>query len=158
MQKINKKEVINYIKRHPLLLKDFDLNNDGFLDDYEINNIYAAVVEYISKKLTHNWHYSTPPNSEVYGPVNFASLPKSKNSYIRPEGSDLWLPYDIIKAARKYEFNQKDRLIDQVLLSTSDQIYGYNIIEHKGIVWGVTVRAKDFFTDFTASIQNFFGG
>lgn len=157
MQRINKKEVIRYIKNHPLLLKDFDLNNDGFLDDYEVNNIYAAVVEYLSKRLTHKWYYSHISENTVHGPVNFASVPKAKNPYIRPDGSELWLPYAIMGAARKFEFKNTE-VIGQVLLSTTDYIHGYNIIEHKGMVWGVTVRAKDFFSDFIASIQNFIGG
>ncbi len=48
--------------------------------------------------------------------------------------------------------------MDRVFLSTSDEIPGHKIIEYKGVVWGVTVRAKNMGQDCMAGCKNITGG
>ncbi len=47
---------------------------------------------------------------------------------------------------------------DKILISTADDIPGHKIIEYKGIVWGVTVRAKNLGQDCMAGCKNITGG
>jgi uncharacterized protein YbjQ (UPF0145 family) len=48
--------------------------------------------------------------------------------------------------------------VDKLLLSTADDIPGYTIKEYKGVVWGVTVRAKNLGQDCLAGCKNVTGG
>ena len=156
--RINKKEISDWVKKHPLFLKDFDLNNDGNLDDYEITNIHMCIVEYLSKKYTHKWFHRDKSGTEIKGPTTFSAIPKSSYAYVQPEGSKLWMPMEILNVATKNTYMRQSKRIDKVLISTADTIHGYKIVEHKGLVWGVTVRAKNFFTDVFSGFQNLFGG
>jgi uncharacterized protein YbjQ (UPF0145 family) len=46
----------------------------------------------------------------------------------------------------------------RLLLSTSDDLPGYTIKEYKGLVWGITVRAKNIGQDCMAGCRNITGG
>ncbi len=48
--------------------------------------------------------------------------------------------------------------MSNILVSTSDNIAGYETKEYKGIVWGATVRAKNIGQDFLAACKNITGG
>lgn len=46
----------------------------------------------------------------------------------------------------------------RLLLSTANEIPGYKIKEYKGVVWGITVRAKNIAQDCFAGCKNITGG
>jgi len=46
----------------------------------------------------------------------------------------------------------------RLLVSTSEQLPGYKIMEYKGVVWGVTVRAKNIGQDCLSGCKNITGG
>ena len=46
----------------------------------------------------------------------------------------------------------------RLLLSTANDIAGYEIKEYKGVVWGITVRAKNAAQDCFAGCKNITGG
>lgn len=43
-------------------------------------------------------------------------------------------------------------------LSTTDSVYGFRIVEHKGLVEGSTVRAKNAAQDLFVQVKQVFGG
>jgi len=45
-----------------------------------------------------------------------------------------------------------------MILTTTPNIEGKNIVEYKGIVFGEVISGVNFFKDFGASIRNFIGG
>ena len=45
-----------------------------------------------------------------------------------------------------------------MIVTTTPQIEGKEIIEYKGIVFGEVVAGVDFMKDFAAGLTNFFGG
>ena len=45
-----------------------------------------------------------------------------------------------------------------MIVTTTPQIEGKEIIEYKGIVFGEVVAGVDFIKDFAAGLTNFFGG
>ena len=45
-----------------------------------------------------------------------------------------------------------------MIVTTTPQIQGKEIIEYKGIVFGEVVAGVDFMKDFAAGLTNFFGG
>lgn len=45
-----------------------------------------------------------------------------------------------------------------MILTTTPNIEGENIVEYKGIVFGEVISGVNFFKDFGASIRNFIGG
>ena len=47
---------------------------------------------------------------------------------------------------------------DHVLVSTTNDIAGYRIVRHVGLVRGITVRSRSVLGNFAGGIQSFFGG
>lgn len=47
---------------------------------------------------------------------------------------------------------------DRVLIATTNDIAGYEAVEYKGLVWGITVRAKHAGHDIGAGCKQIFGG
>lgn len=45
-----------------------------------------------------------------------------------------------------------------MILTTTPEIQGKQIVEYKGIVFGEVVQGIDFVKDFAAGLSNFFGG
>lgn len=158
MKKINRKKASKWITRNHSMLRNFDKNQNGVIDEYELNDIYATLVDYISRQFSLKWYYTSNVNNEEHGPEFIDKIPVARGIYVRPEDSDVWVPYELFKVAQKEDFQLMPNHQDRVLTSSSEYIHGYTIVEHKGLVWGVTVRAKDFITDFFAGIRQFFGG
>lgn len=48
--------------------------------------------------------------------------------------------------------------IDKILITSGDGFDGYEIMEYRGMVWGLSVRARDFGSDFFMGCKNFTGG
>ena len=49
-------------------------------------------------------------------------------------------------------------MVDQQLITTSNQLEGYKIIRHLGIVRGITVRSRSVFGNIGAGLQTLVGG
>ena len=49
-------------------------------------------------------------------------------------------------------------MVDRIFMSTTPTIPGYETIEHKGLVWGITVRCKNFLVDYFSQWRQLFGG
>lgn len=49
-------------------------------------------------------------------------------------------------------------MIDQQLITTSNQLEGYRIVKHLGIVRGITVRSRSLLGNIGGGIQALFGG
>jgi uncharacterized protein YbjQ (UPF0145 family) len=49
-------------------------------------------------------------------------------------------------------------MIDQQLITTSNQLDGYKITKHLGIVRGITVRSRSLLGNIGGGIQSLFGG
>ena len=47
---------------------------------------------------------------------------------------------------------------DRIMISTTDSIAGYRATKWHGVVWGLTVRAKNIGTDFLAGCKSITGG
>ena len=47
---------------------------------------------------------------------------------------------------------------EKIMMATTPTIPGYDIVEYKGMVWGITVRCKDFVVDYLSSWRQVFGG
>ncbi len=45
-----------------------------------------------------------------------------------------------------------------MIITTTNQIEGHEILEYKGIVFGEVINGVDFVKDFAAGLTNFFGG
>lgn len=45
-----------------------------------------------------------------------------------------------------------------MILTTTQTVEGYKIVEYKGIVFGEVINGVDFVKDFAAGLTNFFGG
>lgn len=56
------------------------------------------------------------------------------------------------------KLRQKKLSGDEMILTNIELIPGWEIVEHYGLVWGNTIRAKHIGKDILASIKNFFGG
>jgi uncharacterized protein YbjQ (UPF0145 family) len=52
----------------------------------------------------------------------------------------------------------EDKLAAAMLISTTSEIHGQQIIEHLGVARGGTVRAKNAVSDFGAGLKNIVGG
>ena len=48
--------------------------------------------------------------------------------------------------------------INQIIMSGSDGFDGYEIMEYKGMVWGISARAKDLGQDFAMGCKQISGG
>lgn len=92
------------------------------------------------------------------GPEFIDKIPVTAGMYVRLEDSAVWVPYELIELTQKDDFKPMPNHSDRVLTSSSEFIHGYTIVEHKGLVWGITVRAKDFVTDFFLASGNFLVG
>lgn len=46
----------------------------------------------------------------------------------------------------------------RILMATTPTIPGYEIVEYKGMVWGITVRCKNFIIDYLSAWRQLFGG
>jgi len=151
---MDKIKINKWINENVQKLTEFDLNKNGELDEFEISSIYQTIVEYLKSVENQLWYYY---DIEQHGPISFSELPTSKDIFICPNGSKYWLPRELFDIAiltncRKEYFSNK------IILSTTENIKGYEIIEYKGIVWGVSVRAKDCITDMLSGFKQFFGG
>ncbi len=49
-------------------------------------------------------------------------------------------------------------MVDQQLITTSNQLEGYRITRHLGIVRGITVRSRNLFANLGGVIQTLIGG
>lgn len=49
-------------------------------------------------------------------------------------------------------------MLDTNLITTSTSLEGYRIINHFGVVRGITVRSRSIFGNFAGGIQSLFGG
>lgn len=49
-------------------------------------------------------------------------------------------------------------MADRVLITTTNDIPGYDVVEYKGLVWGITVRCKNVGADLGAGCKQIFGG
>lgn len=49
-------------------------------------------------------------------------------------------------------------MIDTRFMTTSNQLEGYRVVRHLGIVRGIIVRSRSAIGNFAAGIQTFFGG
>ena len=49
-------------------------------------------------------------------------------------------------------------MLDQQLITTSNNLEGYRIIKHLGVVRGITVRSRSVLGNIGGGIQSFFGG
>lgn len=47
---------------------------------------------------------------------------------------------------------------NRVMVATTETIVGQKIVDYKGLVWGLTVRAKNIGQDFLAGCKNITGG
>lgn len=62
------------------------------------------------------------------------------------------IPLFIIK------FDIKPSVMDNNLVVTVNEIDGYRIVKHLGVVRGITVRSRNAIVNFGAMIQSMFGG
>lgn len=46
------------------MLRNFDKNQDAVIDEYELEDIYATLVDYISRQFSLKWFYALNVNSE----------------------------------------------------------------------------------------------
>ena len=49
-------------------------------------------------------------------------------------------------------------MVDQQLITTSNQLEGYRITKHLGLVRGITVRSRSIVGNFAGGLQTIFGG
>jgi uncharacterized protein YbjQ (UPF0145 family) len=49
-------------------------------------------------------------------------------------------------------------MVDEQLITTSNQLEGYKVIKHLGIVRGITVRSRSIFGNLAGGLQTLFGG
>jgi uncharacterized protein YbjQ (UPF0145 family) len=49
-------------------------------------------------------------------------------------------------------------MVEQQLITTSNQLEGYRVTKHLGIVRGITVRSRDIFGNIAGGFQTLFGG
>ena len=49
-------------------------------------------------------------------------------------------------------------MVDQQLITTSNQLEGYRITKHLGLVRGITVRSRSLFGNIAGGVQTLFGG
>ncbi|MBS1496024.1 MAG: YbjQ family protein [Bacteroidetes bacterium] len=49
-------------------------------------------------------------------------------------------------------------MVDQQLITTSNQLEGYKIIKHLGVVRGITVRSRSLLGNMAGGFQTIFGG
>ncbi len=49
-------------------------------------------------------------------------------------------------------------MVDQELVTASNQLEGYKIVKHLGIVRGITVRSRSIFGNMAGGFQTLFGG
>jgi uncharacterized protein YbjQ (UPF0145 family) len=52
----------------------------------------------------------------------------------------------------------RPKIVGKVLTTTSDHFDGYQIVQYNGLVWGISIRAKDIGTDFLMSCKQTIGG
>jgi uncharacterized protein YbjQ (UPF0145 family) len=50
------------------------------------------------------------------------------------------------------------RMTDQQLITTSNQLEGYRITQHLGVVRGITVRSRSILGNIGGGVQSLFGG
>jgi uncharacterized protein YbjQ (UPF0145 family) len=49
-------------------------------------------------------------------------------------------------------------MVDQQLITASNQLEGYRVTKHSGIVRGITVRSRSIFGNIAGGFQTLFGG
>lgn len=49
-------------------------------------------------------------------------------------------------------------MVEEQLITTSNQLEGYRITKHLGVVRGITVRSRDIFMNIAGGLQTLFGG
>lgn len=49
-------------------------------------------------------------------------------------------------------------MIDPRFITTANELYGYRVAQHCGVVRGIVVRSRSAIGNFAAGIQTFFGG
>ena len=68
------------------------------------------------------------------------------------------LPWEL-RQEKCVNFNHKIYfMVDQQLITTSNQLEGYKITKHLGIVRGITVRSRSLFGNIGAGLQTLVGG
>ena len=49
-------------------------------------------------------------------------------------------------------------MVDTTLITTSNTLEGYRIVQHLGVVRGITVRSRSVLGNLAGGVQSFFGG
>lgn len=49
-------------------------------------------------------------------------------------------------------------MVDATLITTSNTLEGYRIVQHLGVVRGITVRSRSVLGNLAGGVQSFFGG
>ena len=60
------------------------------------------------------------------------------------------------RKARSWEETEKE--LERIPVTTSDYVPGYEIAEYRGFVWGTTVRARFIGHDILAAVKTLIGG
>ncbi len=49
-------------------------------------------------------------------------------------------------------------MVDSTLITTSNTLEGYRVVQHLGVVRGITVRSRSVLGNLAGGVQSFFGG
>jgi len=151
--KIN--DLKEYVQSHAILFSSFDFDKNGCIDYQELNFIYKLVEEYSGLTIC-DWELCREiDNNSVIETVKYSSINFQSPKYGRPVGKKQWIPLSVFTIEGPIETVLDD---DSIIIVSTDTISGYEIVQHKGLVWGVAVRSKDYVTDIFAGFKNIFGG
>ena len=64
----------------------------------------------------------------------------------------------LIDQKKNVKLHGKTNMVDQALITTSNQLEGYRITKHLGLVRGITVRSRSLFGNIAGGVQTLFGG
>ena len=92
-------------------------------------------------------------------PVSYKDAKICQDCECRKQHQAAQDPAVVAEQQRRSELESKaDELASQILISTTDCIFGKNITEHIGVARGGTVRAKNAISDIGAGLKNIVGG
>ncbi|MBU45792.1 MAG: hypothetical protein CMN76_21475 [Spirochaetaceae bacterium] len=178
-QEMNNKKIKKWINQNPELLHGFDYNKDGIVDELEATTVYALLAEYIKAYEAGSLWVGQNQKGNDIGPLPLLDIPRESVIQVRPAEQDSWLPLELLltalnklkpkvqSAAKPSASLRAETTIrrtvrtsspNRILISTTDEIQGYRIVEHLGLVWGVSARARNAVFDLIASFDQLFGG
>ncbi len=178
-QEMNNKKIKKWINQNPELLHGFDYNKDGIVNELEATTVYALLAEYIKEYEAGSLWVGHNQEGKEIGPLPLLDIPRESAVQVRPAEHDSWLPFELLltalnKLKPKVQSVPKEpassrpattnrRTVrksspNRILISTTDEIQGYRIVEHLGLVWGVSARARNAVFDLIASFDQLFGG